>query len=221
VRSSNRISSDHFPGANGRGGSGEPHIRLRPNQPSVGSQYRIVCLGSSAYLLELNIRVLCGTSEQKRCEYHKHIAASNRCFYERTDAGIQDLAEWYVLHRHESVWHRAASIYIHILSEPQVFIEGNDRIGTLVMSYILVKEGQPPSVLTAENAKAYLEFSALVKKLPRNGLANLFRLPLLKARIACLLRDQSKTDYLLWIELVKENISQPSAIKRENWIQRQ
>ncbi len=155
------------------------------------AKIELFAFGSSAYLLELNNRVLCGKSEQKRYEYKKHIEATHRYFYERTDAGIQDLAEWYALHRHESVWHRAASIYIRILSEPQVFIEGNDRTGALVMSYILAKEGQPPFVLTSANAKAYFEFSALVKKLPRNNLANLFRLPRLKARIAGFLKDQA------------------------------
>lgn len=156
----------------------------------------LFALGSSSYLLELNTRVLCGTSELKRREYRKHIAANNSYFYERTDAGIHDLYEWYTLQRHESVWHRAAGVYIRILSEPQVFIEGNDRTGTLVMSYILAKEGQPPFVLTATNAKAYFETSAQIKKLPRNGLANLFRLPLLKGRIAGFLKDQANSGCL-------------------------
>lgn len=160
------------------------------------AKIELFALGSSAYLLELNTRVLCGISEQKRCEYNKHITANSRYFYERTDAGIHDLAEWYALHRHESVWHRAAGIYIRILSEPQVFIEGNDRTGTLVMSYILAREGQPPFVLTAANARAYFESSALIKRLPRNGLANMFRLPLLKARIAGFLKDQAHTGCL-------------------------
>ena len=155
----------------------------------------LFALGSSAYLLELNTCVLCGTSEEKRCEYHKHIAASNRYFYERTDAGIHDLYEWNTLQRHEPVWQRAASVYIRILSEPQVFIEGNDRTGVLVMSYILAKEGQPPFVLTAANAKAYFDTSAQIKNLPRNGLENLFRLPRLKARIAGFLEEQALTRY--------------------------
>jgi len=156
----------------------------------------IFALGNSSCLLELNTRVLCGTSEQKRREYRKHIDANNRYFYDRTDAGIKDLAEWHALHRHESVWQRAAGIYIRILSEPQVFIEGNDRTGALVMSYILANEGQPPFVLTAANARTYFELSAEIKKLPRNGLLNLFRLPRLKARIAGFLEEQAYTGCL-------------------------
>ena len=157
----------------------------------------LFALGSSAHLLELNTRVLCGTDEQKRREYKKHIAATDRYFYGRTDGGIQDLMEWYALHRHETVWQRAAGIYIRILSEPQVFIEGNDRTGTLVMSYILAKEGKPPFVLNPANAKAYFDASALIKRLPRNGLGNLFRLPRLKARIADFLKDQAYAGHLL------------------------
>lgn len=157
----------------------------------------LFALGNSASLLELNTRVLCGTGEQKRREYKKHIKANSRYFYDRTDAGIQDLAEWHALHRHESVWLRAAGIYIRILSEPQVFIEGNDRTGALVMSYVLAKEGLPPFVLTAHNAKAYFDSSALIKKMPRNGLGSLFRLPRLKARVAGFLKDQADCGYLL------------------------
>jgi hypothetical protein len=153
-------------------------------------------LGSSTHLLELNTRVLCGTSAQKRREYHKHIAANNRYFYERTNAGIMDLYEWYTLQRNAPVWHRAAGTYIRMLSEPQVFIEGNDRTGALVISYILAKAGHPPFVLTTENAKAYFEASAQIKKLPRNGLANLFRLPLLNVRIAGFLKDQAHSGCL-------------------------
>lgn len=153
----------------------------------------LFALGSSSHLLELNTRVLCGTSEQKRLEYHKHIAANSRYFYERTDGGIIDLHEWYTLQKNEPVWLRAASMYIRILSEPQVFIEGNDRTGALVMCYILVKAGQPPFVLTLKNAVAYFQASAQIKKLPRNGLVNLLRLPRQKSQIVGLLRIQSQS----------------------------
>jgi hypothetical protein len=153
--------------------------------------------GSSAHLLELNARVLCGTDGQRRREYKKHIAATDRYFYGRPDGGVQDLMEWHALHRHETVWQRAAGIYIRIVSEPQAFIEGNGRTGALVMSYILAREGQPPFVLSPANAKAYFEASALIKRLPRNGLGNLFRLPRLKVRMAGLLKGQARPGLLL------------------------
>jgi len=163
----------------------------------ITSKVELFALGNSAFLLELNTRVLCGTGNQKRLEYSKHISANNNYFYERTDAGIQDLSEWYAIHRHESVWQRAAGVYIRIVSEPQVFIEGNDRTGTLVMSYILAKEGQPPFVLSPDNAREYFHYSALVKNSPRNSLNRLFRLPRLKAQIAAFLKRQANPGYLL------------------------
>ncbi len=151
----------------------------------------LFALGNSAHLLELNTRVLCGTSKENRQEYKKHIAASDRHFYGRADAGVQDLSEWYALHRHEPVWQRAAGFYIRILSEPQAFIEGNDRTGTLVMSYILANDGQLPFVLTAANAKAYFDFSTQIKKMPRNSLGTLFRQHRLKQRMAKFLQGQA------------------------------
>lgn len=163
----------------------------------LAANIELFALGNSSYLLELNARVLCGMNEQKRCEYHKHIEANSKYFYERTDAGIQDLAEWYALHQHQSVWGLAAGMYIRILSEPQLFIEGNDRTGALMISYILAKESQPPLVLTAAKALAYFETSALIRKLPRNGLVRLFRLPFLKAQVVRLIRDQAQYEYLL------------------------
>ena len=156
------------------------------------ARIELFSVGSSFYFLELNNRVLCGTDPERRREFKKHTAATYRNFYERTDAGIQDLMEWYALHRHESVWDRAAGVYIRIVCEPQAFIEGNDRTGTLVMSYLLAKEGYPPFVLSAENAKAYFDLSARVKQLPRNGFSSLFRLPFLKSRIAGFLRNQAE-----------------------------
>jgi hypothetical protein len=157
----------------------------------------LFALGNSAYLLELNTLVLCGTGESNRREYRKHIQANSSYFYDRADAGMQDLYECYALHRHESVWLRAASIYIHILSEPQAFIEGNDRTGVLVMSYILASEGLPPFVLTPTNAREYFDTSSLIKKMSRHSLSGLFRLHSLKNRFAEFVKDQSCADFMI------------------------
>jgi hypothetical protein len=161
----------------------------------LDAKVELFALGRSACLLELNTRVLCGTDEAKRREYKKHIAANHRHFYERTGAGIQDLAEWHALHAHEPVWQRAAGVYIRILSEPQAFIEGNDRTGSLVMSYILAQQGLPPFVLAPSNARAYFGFSTMIKKTPRNSLAGLLFLPRLKSRMAGFLKSQAAAAY--------------------------
>ena len=161
------------------------------------ARVELLALGNSACLLELNTRVLCGTGERYRREYKKHIIANIRRFYESTDGGIQGLYEWYILHRHESAWFCAAGIYIRILSEPQLFIEGNDRTGALVMSYFLAKDGLPPFVLTTANAGAYFDHSAQIQRLSRTSLSRPFRLQRLKARIAGFLKDQADTGYLL------------------------
>jgi hypothetical protein len=66
--------------------------------------------------------------------------------------GVMD---WYALKEGKSVWRRAAGVYIRILSEPQLFIEGNHRTGALIMSYLLAREGRAPFVLTDDNAREY------------------------------------------------------------------
>ncbi|MGY6278082.1 hypothetical protein [Methylomonas sp. MgM2] len=157
------------------------------------SEIELLAIGSSSFLLELNTRVLCGVNETKRSEYRKHIQATNRYFYDRTGSGIQSFMEWYDLHRYQSTWQRAAGAYVHILSEPQLFIEGNNRTATLIMSYILASEGLEPFVLTVKNAKAFFELSALVKTLPGNALLHWFRLPFLKNDMAGFLKNQLQT----------------------------
>ena len=90
----------------------------------------------------------------------------------------------YEHHKGESAWKRAAGVYIRVLSEPQLFIEGNHRTGALIMSYILVKSSRPPFVLTVDNAKAYFDPSTLISKTSKRGLVMLFRMPKLKKQFA-------------------------------------
>jgi hypothetical protein len=71
--------------------------------------------------------------------------------------------EWHARHEGESAWSRAAGAYVRTLSKPQLFIEGNHRAGALMMSYILVREGRPPFVLSVENAGAYFDPSAVIR----------------------------------------------------------
>jgi hypothetical protein len=154
-------------------------------------------VGHSQWLLELNTCVLCGQDVERRREFSIHIASTERHFYEQDGAGIGGLMEWLAHHRDDNVWFRAAGVYVYILSRPQLYIEGNHRTGSLIMSYILAREGQPPFVLSIENAKAYFDPSTLVKDARKHSLGMLFTMPKLKKRLARLLKGNGAPEYLV------------------------
>src|SRR5262249_34045969 len=146
---------------------------------------------SSAHILELNTLVLCGTSPARRDAHVGHLKATARRFYEERHGGVQDLVEWHAGHADGSPWSRAAGAYIRILSSPQLFVEGNHRAGALVMSYILLRDGCPPFVLSVENAALYLDLSAVIRHSDRNGPTMLLRSPIIRRRLAALLREHA------------------------------
>lgn len=163
----------------------------------IAERADIFAMGHLKLFLEINALVLCGRDERQRAQAGTHLAATERRFYDQEGGGIRDVVEWYALHRRESPWQRAAGVYIRILSEPELFIEGNHRSGTLVMSYILTREGHPPFVLTVANAKAYLDPSTLITKTRKHSFAMLYRMPRIKRSFANLLKGQADPKYLL------------------------
>ena len=147
-------------------------------------------------LLELNRIVLCGLNEQVRQEYHPHIEAATQRFYEQEEGNIGDILRWYDRHDGESPWKRAAGVYVRILSQPQLYIEGNHRTGALIISYILMREGKAPFVLTVDNAKAYFDPSTLFKATKKTATTLLTKLPRMKKRFAHFLRQQERPEHL-------------------------
>jgi len=157
----------------------------------------LFAMGNSNLFLEINALVLLGSNEAARAGAAFQLAATEQRFYDQEGGGIRDVVEWYDLHRANSVWRRAAGVYISILSEPQLFIEGNHRTGALVMSYILAREGRPPFVLTADNARAYLDPSSLITETREHSLVALFRIPKIKRYFANFLKEQADQKYLI------------------------
>jgi Fic family protein len=84
-----------------------------------------------------------------------------------------------------------------MLSQPQLFFEGNHRTGALVMSYLLVQDGKAPFVLTVDNAEAYFNPSTLIKETQRTRGAVLAKLPRMKKRFANFLQHQTQNANLL------------------------
>jgi prophage maintenance system killer protein len=157
----------------------------------------LFAMGNSTLFLEMNALVLFGGNEAAQTGAAFQLAATEQRFYDQEGGGIRDVVEWYDLHRANSVWRRAAGVYISILSEPQLFIEGNHRTGALVMSYILAREGRAPFVLTADNARAYLDPSTLITETRKHSLVALFRIPKIKRYFAQFLKEQSDRKYLI------------------------
>jgi hypothetical protein len=160
----------------------------------------LFALNNLDLILEINHRVLCGDDPQVRREYAGHIAETQAHFYNNDIGGIGPLFEWYQKHSDETVWKCAAGTYVRTLSNPQLFKEGNHRSGTLIASYITMREGLPPFVLTVDNAEAYFNPSSVIKHTVKRGLSELFKLPKIKKRYAAFLKEQSNQNFLLATE---------------------
>jgi len=153
--------------------------------------------GGSQPLLEINRLVLCGSSYTRRQRYASHLRATEQHFYEEYQGGVGDLVEWVKTHGQADAWERAAGIYVRILSKPQLFLEGNHRSGTLVVSYLLGRAGLPPFVLTPDNALPYFSPSALITNTSKSSLSMLFRMPSVRKHFARFLKEQSRSEFLL------------------------
>ena len=162
----------------------------------VAARTDIFAFGDLKHLIELNSRVLCGTDEAMRRESAEHRRATEDRFYNAPGAGIRDIVEWHQKHRNDTPWRRAAGVYIRILSEPQLFIEGNHRSGALVVSYILARADLPPFVLTPGNAQEFFDPSSLIKKIDKREFLSNLRIPHLKKRFAHFLKRESDASYL-------------------------
>jgi hypothetical protein len=147
-------------------------------------------------LLELNSIVLCGTSRSRRAEFADHLQATETRFYE-DKPGVRDVLEWYDMHRNDSAWFRAGGTLIRVISKPQLYIEGNHRSATLAASWILGASGEPPFVLSVENAAGYFEPTSVIRETAKHGAVALFRLPGFRRRLARFLKSQADPRYLL------------------------
>ena len=152
--------------------------------------------GQLRAFLELNALVLCGQDDQVRLESMPHLVATDKHFFDNLDGGIRDVVEWHASHASESAWIRAAGVYIRMLSEPQLFIEGNHRTGALVMSYILARDGKPPFVLTVPHVRQFFEWSTLFRTKRKSGFFLRWQMRRLRHQFAAFLVTQADPRFL-------------------------
>lgn len=158
----------------------------------------LFAMGNSHLLLELNHTVLYHSANISIEENKSQFKATTNNFYDVKDGGIATLMEWLALNRSSSVWKKAAGVFTHLLSQPQLFLEGNHRTGSLIMSYLLMKEGHAPFVLSYENAKHFFEPAELTKKRRKKTLVDEFiHLPKQTRKFAKLLKNEQHQKHLL------------------------
>jgi hypothetical protein len=112
-------------------------------------------------MLTLNNLVHFGTDETEMAQFASAIAANT----EKFNSNIEPIIEWYLRHaaKGDHPCKLAAETYVSILGQPQLFVEGNHRTGSLIASWINLYAGFPPFVLSAQNAIAYFAPSAEIK----------------------------------------------------------
>jgi len=125
----------------------------------------------SRLLLEMNHLVLCGTSPERRAEFARHIEATELRFYGDHWSGADAFYSWAAQARHLAPSGYAARSFYHIVSTPQLFIEGNRRTATLLASYVLGRTGSPPLVIDTETFPTYSSLCADCKAVDRRRLA--------------------------------------------------
>lgn len=115
----------------------------------------VFAYGQSAALIELNHRVLCGVTPERRAQYSGHIVETERHFYDNPNGGVAAFADWYRRNRNRVPNLLAGGIFTQVVSWPQLFIEGNSRTAALLASFCLARAGFPPLVVTKESAVEY------------------------------------------------------------------
>lgn len=127
-------------------------------------------------LLQLNHLVLLGRGYDAHA-FGLHITATRQRFFENFREYVRPIRRWYRKHQTENSYKVASEVYVGVLSQPQLFGEGNHRSGSLIASGILLQNGCPPFVLTRQNAVAYFNPSSEIKFTDKRTVRGKLRLP--------------------------------------------
>ena len=127
-------------------------------------------------LLQLNHLVLLGRGYDPRA-FRGHISATRRQFFDNFRQYVKPIRRWYHKHETENPYKVASQVYVGVLSQPQLYQEGNHRTGSLIASGILLQNGCPPFVLTRQNAVAYFNPSSEIKFTDKRTIRGKLRLP--------------------------------------------
>lgn len=142
----------------------------------VAQDLDLFCHDGLEALLQMNHLVLLGRGYDPEI-FSRHISATRSQFFFNFQECVQPIRRWYHKHETQNPYKVAAQVYVGVLSQPQLFQEGNHRTGSLIASGILLQNGCPPFVLTRENAIAFLDPSSEIKFTDKRTIGGKLRLP--------------------------------------------
>ncbi|AFG36740.1 hypothetical protein [Spirochaeta africana] len=145
-------------------------------------------------LLEMNHIVLCGLDSTTRSQYYHHLNETRKSFLQR----IKPIKEWVLKKRDNgNPYKLAAGFYSRMLSQPQLFLEGNHRTGNILLNYLLVSKDADPFVISPATALPYLDLSGDIKFSNKdNSLDANVKLPGHRKRFRVFLEQHSNPRYL-------------------------
>ena len=128
-------------------------------------------------MLFINQRVLYGMDLKLIRERKGAIELNAERYYQQR----KPLANWYNNHKRYAKRRNnlklPGQVYVSTLREPQLFLEGNHRSGSIIASWVSIYHGEAPFILSPENAVAYFQpsreiegFDNLMLKRGRKGL---------------------------------------------------
>jgi len=148
-------------------------------------------------LLQLNHLVLLGRGYDP-VAFGRHITVTRRQFFDYFRRYVKPIRRWYRKHETENPYKVAAQVYVGVLSQPQLFQEGNHRTGSLIASGLLLQNGCPPFVLTRHNALAYFNPSSEIKFTDKRTVRGKLRLPRYQREFREFLQQNVNPAYVRW-----------------------
>jgi hypothetical protein len=148
-------------------------------------------------LLQLNHLVLLGRGYDPRA-FGRHINLTRRQFFDNFRRYVKPIRRWYRKHETENPYKVASQVYVGVLSQPQLYQEGNHRTGALIASAILLQNGCPPFVLTRQDALAYFNPSSEIKFTDKRTIRGKLRLPKYQHEFREFLQQNVNQAYVRW-----------------------
>jgi hypothetical protein len=95
-------------------------------------------------LLQLNHLVLLGRGYDPR-KFGRHISVTRRQLFDNFRQYVEPIRRWYRKHETDNPYKVASQVYVGVLSQPQLYQEGNHRTGSLMLAASFCRTVARPS----------------------------------------------------------------------------